>query len=73
MSNPVVHDPVQSNDGFRRNEIVRLSFIFRRWLGRHRQRQALGDLAEYNGHLLKDIGLSHEEAHREAAKWFWQT
>jgi len=72
MSNLVVHDPMQSNDGFRRNEIVRLSFIFRRWLGRHRQRKDLGDLAQCNRHLLKDIGISPEEAEGEAAKWFWQ-
>lgn len=72
MSNLVVHDPVQSNDSFRRNKIVRLSFIFRRWLGRHRQREDLGDLAQCNRHLLRDIGISPEEAERAAAKWFWQ-
>jgi len=72
MSNLVIRDPVQSTDGFRRSEIVKLSFIFRRWLGRHRQRKDLGDLAQCNRHLLKDIGISPEEAEGEAAKWFWQ-
>jgi uncharacterized protein YjiS (DUF1127 family) len=72
MANLVVHDPVQSNDGFRRNEIVKISSIFRRWLWRHRQRKDLGDLAQCNRHLLKDIGISPGEAEREAAKWFWQ-
>jgi uncharacterized protein YjiS (DUF1127 family) len=42
------------------------------WIERHRQRQALGDLAELNDYLLRDIGLSQEEARREAAKPFWR-
>jgi hypothetical protein len=58
MSNLVVHDPVQSNDGFRLNEIVRLLLIFRRWLGRHRQRKDLGDLAQCNRHRSR-ISASH--------------
>jgi uncharacterized protein YjiS (DUF1127 family) len=50
-----------------------LLLTVRIWIARSRQRKALGDLAECNAHLLKDIGLSDEQARREAAKWFWQT
>jgi uncharacterized protein YjiS (DUF1127 family) len=41
------------------------------WVARRRQRQDLADLAEAGDHLLKDIGISREDAHREAAKRFW--
>jgi uncharacterized protein YjiS (DUF1127 family) len=41
------------------------------WIGRSRQRRQLGELAELNNYLLRDIGLSQEEALREAAKPFW--
>jgi uncharacterized protein YjiS (DUF1127 family) len=41
------------------------------WSARSRQRRALGDLAELNSHLLDDIGVTHDDALREA-KWFWQ-
>ena len=51
----------------------RLVHMVRIWIARHQQRKALGDVAECNRHLLKDIGLSDEQARREAAKWFWQT
>jgi uncharacterized protein YjiS (DUF1127 family) len=44
-----------------------------RWMARSRQRQALRDIAEANDfHLLKDIGVSREEAFREAHKPFWR-
>jgi uncharacterized protein YjiS (DUF1127 family) len=42
------------------------------WHARRQRRQTFGDLAEFNEHLLKDIGVSRDEAVREAAKWFWQ-
>jgi len=38
---------------------------------RGRQRRELGELADRKDHLLADIGLSVEEARREAAKPFW--
>jgi len=38
-----------------------------------RQRRALREIAERNDfHLLKDIGVSQEEALREAEKPFWR-
>lgn len=42
------------------------------WLDRRRQRRVLRDLAERNNHLLADVGLTQEEALREAAKPFWR-
>jgi uncharacterized protein YjiS (DUF1127 family) len=42
------------------------------WIDRSHQRTQLGELAELNDYLLKDIGVSREEAFREAAKPFWR-
>ena len=42
------------------------------WIGRHRQRKALAELAETNSPLLQDIGVSQKAAFREAAKPFWR-
>ena len=43
------------------------------WFARSRQRQALREIAERNDfHLLKDIGVSQEEALREADRPFWR-
>jgi uncharacterized protein YjiS (DUF1127 family) len=42
------------------------------WAGRSRRRRQLGELAELDDYLLKDIGVSREEALREAAKPFWR-
>src|SRR3954463_2764978 len=44
----------------------------RAWLMRRRQRRTLGELIELDDHLLKDIGVSRQEAVRLCAKWFWQ-
>jgi uncharacterized protein YjiS (DUF1127 family) len=47
--------------------------IIARLIARLRQRQALREIAEANDfHLLKDIGVSREEAFREADKPFWR-
>jgi uncharacterized protein YjiS (DUF1127 family) len=46
--------------------------LIRFWMARHRQRKALGEIAELNDYLLQDIGVTQEEALREAAKPFWQ-
>jgi uncharacterized protein YjiS (DUF1127 family) len=44
-----------------------------RWIARSRQRRALREIAESNDfHLLKDIGVSQEEALHEAKKPLWQ-
>ena len=44
-----------------------------RWFARSRQRRALQEIAERNDfHLLKDIGVSQQEALREADKPFWR-
>jgi uncharacterized protein YjiS (DUF1127 family) len=44
-----------------------------RWFARSRQRRTLREIAERNDfHLLNDIGVSQEEALREADKPFWR-
>lgn len=40
------------------------------WLDRQHERKALREIVD-DPHLLKDLGLSREEALREAAKPFW--
>ena len=40
------------------------------WLDRQYERKALRDIAD-DPHLLNDLGLTREEASREAAKPFW--
>jgi uncharacterized protein YjiS (DUF1127 family) len=41
------------------------------WLGRQDQRTALREIAD-DPHLLNDLGLTREQALREAAKPFWR-
>jgi|RhiMethySRZTD1v2_1073278.scaffolds.fasta_scaffold225940_2 uncharacterized protein YjiS (DUF1127 family) len=41
------------------------------WFVRSSQRRALHELA-HDGHLLSDIGLTRDEALREAVKPFWR-
>lgn len=41
------------------------------WLDRRRQRIALGEIVD-DPHLLRDLGLTREQALREAAKPFWR-
>jgi uncharacterized protein YjiS (DUF1127 family) len=45
-----------------------LSSAFRKWFERGRQRRAL---AELDDRLLRDIGVTFEQARREAARPFW--
>jgi uncharacterized protein YjiS (DUF1127 family) len=53
--------------------IAGLASTIRRWVARSQQRRALREIAERNDHhLLKDIGVSQEEAFREADKPFWR-
>jgi uncharacterized protein YjiS (DUF1127 family) len=51
--------------------ISRCRNVIAHWLARRRTRIALCDIA-YDDHLLKDIGLSREDALREADKPFWR-
>jgi uncharacterized protein YjiS (DUF1127 family) len=44
----------------------------RRWIARRRERRALGELAAFNAHLLRDIGVPVADALRESEKPFWQ-
>jgi uncharacterized protein YjiS (DUF1127 family) len=46
--------------------------VVRNWSARSRQRIALADLVEQDDRLLRDIGVSRDEALREARKLFWQ-
>lgn len=48
-----------------------LSTIPRVWIARSRQQRALSRLID-DRHLLKDIGVSQEEALHEAEKPFWR-
>jgi len=41
------------------------------WRVRRRQRQVLWELAQ-DERLLSDVGLTREQAHREAGKPFWR-
>jgi uncharacterized protein YjiS (DUF1127 family) len=50
----------------------RLFDVVRLWSYRCRQRRALGELAEQNDALLRDMGISRGQAIREAAKPFWR-
>ena len=53
--------------------IAGLASTIRRWVARSQQRRALREIAERNDHhLLNDIGVSQEEAFREADKPFWR-
>ena len=49
--------------------LVKVATMTRVWISRSDQRRALCDLDD---HLLRDIGVSRQEALREIAKWFWQ-
>ena len=51
--------------------ISRCGHTIARWISRSRQRRALRDITEID-YLLKDIGVSREEAFREAGKPFWR-
>jgi uncharacterized protein YjiS (DUF1127 family) len=82
MSNPVVHRrslrviapsaPSRSEERIS-SRIAATCLTVGQWFARSRQRRALREIAERNDiHLLKDIGLSQEEALREADKPFWR-
>jgi uncharacterized protein YjiS (DUF1127 family) len=50
--------------------VTRASNVLARWLDASRSRQTLDELDE---HMLRDIGLTRDEARREASKFFWQS
>jgi len=51
-----------------RRVIVKYLQLIAIWQERAEQRQALRELGD---HMLKDIGVSHADAHKEAHKPFW--
>ncbi len=52
---------------------TRLRGQFGLWLLWYRRWQQRQHLAELDAHLLRDIGVTHSEALREAGKPFWRT
>lgn len=50
----------------------RLRDLLALWRVRSRQRRNLRELAEWDACFLKDIGVSREDARREATKFFWE-
>ena len=50
------------------HQITALTLTVQQWGQRRRQRQTLQDL---DAHLLRDIGISREDAELEASKPFW--
>ena len=72
---PLVSAEAVSDGGEDRvfGRISRWRHMLARWIARSRQRWALREIAERNDlHLLKDIGVSQQEAFREADKPFWR-
>ena len=62
-----------SGEGHVAGPITRWLHTIARWVARSRQRGALREIAEHNDlHLLKDIGVSQQEAFHEADKPFWR-
>jgi uncharacterized protein YjiS (DUF1127 family) len=79
MTNLTFHRPLAAAGAVRAGEdsaasrITRCSRMIARWIARSSQRRALHDIDERNDiHLLRDIGISQEEAFREADKPFWR-
>ncbi|MEM8790117.1 MAG: DUF1127 domain-containing protein [Pseudomonadota bacterium] len=59
--------PILRSSGIRQ-AISELLAVFRVWAQRARSRRHLSDLPP---HLLRDIGVTREEAEHEASKPFW--
>ena len=71
---PIMATPVQKirSGQFDESSTEGAFSLLRRWIARWRQRKALGELVVFNRHMLRDIGLSAEEARLEADKPFWR-
>lgn len=54
---------------FRELPLIHFNRLATAWLERAIQRR---DLAQLDGRLLRDLGLTRREAKAESAKWFWQ-
>jgi len=52
---------------------TRFRRLFGLWLLWHQRWQQRQHLAGLDAHLLRDIGVTHREAFREAGKPFWRT
>lgn len=52
-----------------RTKLLKIYGILTTWFARWKQRRAL---ARLDGRLLEDIGVTREQANREAAKPFWR-
>lgn len=48
---------------------IKVAYLCLLWSQRRRTRAALRDLPD---HTLRDIGLTPDQARREADKWFWR-
>jgi uncharacterized protein YjiS (DUF1127 family) len=65
----VVFNSVGARPRLRLAKILVLTGLGRLWAERERQRQAL---ARLDARLLADVGISQEQARREATKPFWR-
>jgi uncharacterized protein YjiS (DUF1127 family) len=83
MSQLFFHTSTPASDraggNFRRGWAVWLSITqsnltatIRLWIARSRERRHLAELAGWDDYVLKDIGVSRQDALREAARPFWQ-
>ncbi|MGI9378143.1 MAG: DUF1127 domain-containing protein [Methyloligellaceae bacterium] len=48
---------------------IAIPCLFEQWYERWRQR---ADLKQLNYHMLRDIGITREQAQRESSKPFWE-
>ena len=62
-------EPTRGQDVTRRSDIPAILRLFRTWCQKWQQRQ---DLKNLNDHLLRDIGITKEQARRESARPFWE-
>lgn len=76
MPKPLIHD--EAGQGASASPLAEPSTPPRTWLqtialwiARHRQRKALEEMAQLDGRLLRDVGLSKAQILKEAARPFW--